>query len=99
MTTTTTKSRYRAEDDHGIAISDNVRLRRVDPSNIVLEHRAAGSWRIVGYYPSVALACDALSTRHLHLLMGDERGAVRDLVRAIRELAAALRANVGERAP
>lgn len=76
-----------------IPIVEGVRLRRADDNNIVIERwrpsEKSSGWHTVGYYPSLLQACEALSTRHLHLL-AKEVGTVAQLTATIRELGTTL---------
>jgi len=79
----------------GILIVPGVRLRRNDDQNIVLEkwkerEDKPGLWMIVGHYPSVIMACNALTNHHMHLIV-DEEGSIEELVEAIRKLRVTLK--------
>ncbi len=69
-----------SEGGEGILVVPGVRMRRNDDQNVVIEkwkerENKPGHWVIVGFYPSVQIACEALTNRHMHLIV-DEEGCV-----------------------
>ena len=66
------------------------RLRRLDEYNWVIDQRVVfkkknskgKSWRTVGYYPTLELACQRLLDRVL--LSGKDEPSIRDLIREVK---------------
>lgn len=87
-----------------IRVVKGVRLRRADDQNVTIERfrirkdqktgePKPGIWDVVGFYPSLEVACEALTHRHMHLVI-KEQGTLLEMIEALRELSASLKKHV-----